>query len=265
MAIYRFSAAQIGKARLRDWRRRVFGLALFLALVVLAAATGLSMLDDPDVPSAQRWLNALWNALNMITTTGDFRQLDSRQRVLMMLVMVIVVVLGASAIGQLTGILSSPEVVTYKENRRMQRELDRLSQHAVVIGYVGLGRAIAERLLQAGQQVVVIDREEDNAAEASGRGFAVVMGDAGIDDGVLLAARIDVARVLYVSSADPHRNLTLTLMSHTLNAGLSIVVTADNERWGEMLRRAGASRVVIADDVLASAMLDPGDTRAAAL
>ena len=47
----------------------------------------------------------------------------------------------------------------------------------------------------------------------------------------------------------------MTLMAHTLNPNLRIVVTGADERWGQILRRAGASEIVIADRLLADAML----------
>jgi len=264
VAIYRFAAAQLGRARWRDWRRRVVGLALLLALVVLASAAGLALLDDRSIPATERAVDGLWNAINLVTTLGDFKNMDAGQRLFMLCVTVLVVVFGAFAIGQLAGILGSDEVLVYRENRHVERHLQNLSGHAVVIGYVGLGRTIADRLQRSGERVVVIDRDEDNAAQASDKGFQVVMGDAGVNDGVMHAARIAHARVLFVTTGDPHRNLTLTLMSHTLNATLDIVVTAENEHWGAMLRRAGATRVVIADHVLAEAMMVPPVTPPAA-
>jgi len=44
-------------------------------------------------------------------------------------------------------------------------------------------------------------------------------------------------------------------MSQTLKPTLHIVATVSDERWGQMLKRAGASEVVIADKLLANAML----------
>jgi len=101
--------------------------------------------------------------------------------------------------------------------------------------------------------VVLIDRDDATAAQASDMGFLVVKGDADIDDGVLRSARIDTASALFVTTADEHRNLTL--MAHTLNPKLSIVVTGADDLLGQMLRRAGASEVVIAERLLADAML----------
>jgi hypothetical protein len=255
LAIYRFIEPRIGHARLRQWRWGALRVLLLLVLIIVVSAVGLALLDNSESDSQHKLFLGLWNAVNLVSTLGDFSSFDVRQKAFMMGAMLCVMVTGAYAITQLTGLLSSPEVVAYRENRHMERALDKLSGHVVVIGYVGLGKLLANQLRESGQHVVVLDRDDGNAALASESGFMVIKGDAGVDDGVLNSARISVARAMYVTTADPHRNLTLTLMSHTLNPKLRIVVAGSDERWGQMLRRAGASDVIIADRLLADAML----------
>jgi hypothetical protein len=253
--IYRVIEPRLGRQRVKEWWRRVRRVLALLAFVILACTAGLILLDNSAEPPLQKLLLALWNAVNLVTTLGDFSTFDPRQRLFMLGAMMFVMVIGAFAISQLTGILSSSEVVAYRENRAMQRTLDGLSGHVVVIGFMGLGPLLAAQLKRAAREVVVIDRDEVNAAIAADAGYLVVKGDAGIDDDVLKHARIDTAQALFVTTEDPNRNLSITLMSHTLNAALKIIVTASNERWGELLRRAGASEVIIAEKLLAEAMI----------
>jgi voltage-gated potassium channel len=255
LTIYRFIEPRIGRARLSQWRWGALRVLLLLALIIVLSAVGLALLDNSENEVRHKLLLGLWNAVNLVSTLGDFSSFDERQKTFMMVAMLCVMVTGAYAITQLTGLLSSPEVVAYRENRRMEHALDKLSGHVVVIGYVGLGKLLANQLRESGRHVVVIDRDETNASLASESGFTTIKGDAGVDDGVLHSARIARAHALFVTTAEPQRNLTLTLMSHTLNPALRIVVAGSDERWGQMLRRAGASDVVIADRLLADSML----------
>ena len=255
MAIYRIIEPRIGRRRLYEWRRRARHIVAFLAAIVLFCAIGLALLDNSERSVPHKLFEGLWNAVNLVTTVGDFSPFDVRQKAFMLFVMMGAILTGAYAIGQLTGILSSADVVAYKENLLMERLLSHLAGHVVVLGFVGLGQILAARLRDAGHQVVVIDRNDANAALASDLEFLVVKGDAGVDDEVLRRARIDTAGALFVTTEDSNRNLALTLMAHTLNPQLKIIVTGANERWGEMLRRAGASEVVIADRLLADGML----------
>ena len=255
MAVYRFVQPLVGRRWLHEWSWRAFRILAFLAVLIAFCTIGLALLDNSAEPLPHKLLLGLWNAFNLITTLGDFSVFEPRQKLFMLGTMLAVMVLGAYAIGELTGILSSAEVLAYRENRRMERTLKNLSGHPVVLGFVGIGRVLASRLQQAGHAVVVIDRDPGNAAAASHLGYHVIQGDAGADDGVLQSARIDTARTLFVTTGDPLRSLALIVMAHTLNPMLTIVVTGPDERWGEMLRRAGASEVVIADRMLADAML----------
>ncbi len=262
MSIYRVIAPRIGRHRLDEWRRRVRYIVMFLVGIIVSCAVGLALLDNAERPMAHKLLDGLWNAANLVTTLGAFTPFDLQQKGFMLFIMLGVIVTGAYAIGQLTGILSHPDVVAYRENLRMERSLNRLEGHVVVLGFIGLGQMLATRLREAGRQVVVIDRSDANAALASDMGFVVVQGDAGHDDGVLQKAKIDTACALFVTTEEPIRNLALTLAAHTLNPQLRIIVTGETERWGEMMRRAGASEVVIADRLLAESMLghlDPVD------
>jgi hypothetical protein len=254
MPIYRFTQPRLGRGRLDTWRLRAFRMVALLAALIAICAVGLALLDNSSRDLQGKLMLGLWNALNLITTLGDFSTFDASQRGFMLFIMLGVIVLGAYSMSQLTGILSSEAVLAYKENRDMEKVLDKLDDHAVLIGYQGVARALARNLRDAGTAVVVIERDESAAALASDEGFLVVHGEVGVDDDVLHKARIDSARSLFVTSDDPNRKLAITLMAHTLNSKLQIVVSGDNARWGEMFRRAGATHVLVLDQLLAEAM-----------
>ena len=103
--------------------------------------------------------------------------------------------------------------------------------------------------------MVVIERAEDFAAQASALGYPVVLGDAGADDKVFDRAGVDRARALVVTTEDPDRKVAITLMAHARNSALKIAVTGANRERGALLRHAGASEVVIADDIIADALI----------
>jgi len=73
---------------------------------------------------------------------------------------------------------------------------------------------------------------------------------------VLDRAGIERAKALVVTTEDPDRKLAITLMAHTLKPGLRIVVTGQNDPRGALLQRAGASEVVVVDDLVAAALVE---------
>jgi voltage-gated potassium channel len=46
------------------------------------------------------------------------------------------------------------------------------------------------------------------------------------------------------------------LMAHAINPNLAIAVTVSNRARGALLKRAGATQVIVADDMVARALVD---------
>jgi voltage-gated potassium channel Kch len=164
-------------------------------------------------------------------------------------------VIGGYALSRLTGILSSDAVITLRENRTMARQLAQLTQHVILIGFGPIGELVARRLRDAGDSVVIIERADDLAGQASELNYPVVLGDAGADDAVFDRAGVERAKALVVTTEDPDRGVAITLMAHARNPALKIAVIGANRQRGALLRRAGASEVVIADDIIAGALV----------
>jgi voltage-gated potassium channel len=255
MPIYRVFESQTGKRHIHEWRRRAIRTVALLLVTVLGCSAGLVFLDASDQPMRAKAFTALWNAVNLITTLGDFNSFNERQKIFMIGAMFSFLIIGGYAISRLTGILSSNAAISYRENKFMERQLDRLTNHIVVIGFGPLGRLVAGRLRDAGHAVLIVDRADDLASEASEFGYPVVQGDAGVDDEVLDRSGVDRARALVVTTEDPDRKLAITLMAHARNPNLRIAVTGANNQRGALLTRAGASQVVIAEDLIAGALV----------
>ena len=138
----------------------------------------------------------------------------------------------------------------------MAKQLDALAQHVIVIGFQPVGQLVARRLREAGDEVVVVDRDEAPAAQASELGYLVVCGDAGADNAVFEHAGVERARALVVTTEDPDRKLAITLMAHARNPALAIAVTSVSRERAALLQRAGASEVVIIDDLVAGTLIE---------
>jgi voltage-gated potassium channel len=256
MPIYRVMEPRVGQLHMQEWRRRVLHIVGLLLVTLAVCAIGLIALDSSGQPLPAKMFRGLWNALNLVTTLGDLTGLDEREKVFMMATMIAFLVIGGYAVSGLTGVLSSDAVMAFRENKKMEHKLDNLANHVIVIGFGALGRLVAGRLHDAGEQVVVIDRGNDLAAQASNLGYLVVQGDAGVDDAALDHAGVERARALVVTTEDPDRKLSITLMAHSRNPKLKIAVTGANSPRGALLHRAGASEVVITDDLIADALVD---------
>ena len=126
--------------------------------------------------------------------------------------------------------------------RRMQRKIDRLTDHVVLCGYGQVGRAIEEELRQAGESVVTIDRLEPEYIEVIEE-HRMVKGDA-TDDHILLQAGLDRAKTLVLALDSDVDNLFVALTARSFNPGIFIIARANESAAGPKLRQAGADRVV---------------------
>ena len=256
MPIYRALEARSGRDYIRRWRRRVLRVVVLLHVTLAVCAAGLFALDSSSDPLPARAFRASWNALNLVTTLGDFSGLDQRAEIFMMATMVAFMMIGGYAISSLTGTFSSAAIVALRENKRMEHKLERLVDHVIVVGFDAVGRLVAYRLQEAGERVVIVERTEEMATQASNLGYLVVQGEAGADPDVLDGARVGQARALVVTTEDPDRKLSITLMAHSCNPKLQISVTGANSPLGALLRHAGASEVVVVDELVANALVD---------
>lgn len=256
MPIYRVLELRSGHRRITEWRRGVLHTVGLLAAVLGVCALGMILLDTSSQPMFGKVSRGLWNALNLVTTLGDFSSLDQREKNFMMLTMIFFMVIGGYALTRLSGILSSEAVLALRENGSMEDKLNRITGHVIVIGFGALGQVVAKGLRTAGEQVVILERADELAGQASDLGYLVVQGDAGVDEAVLDHSGISRARALVVTTEDPDRKLVLTLMAHARNPNLRIAVTGASAPRDALLRRAGASEVVIPDDLVGGALVD---------
>ena len=230
---YQFkSAAGVPKD---PWRRFRIGLGVIALVLVVGtagyAALGLDLLD------------AFYQTVITISTVGyrELGEVAERYQIFT----VFLILFGASTslytLGVLIETLFEGRLEDQFRRRRMQLEIDRLSDHVVLCGYGQVGQAITAELRRAGESVVVIDLVEPEAANPD-RDLLVV-GDATEDD-VLLQAGLDRAKTLVVALNTDADNLFIVLTARFLKSDLFIVARANERSSIPKLRQAGADRVV---------------------
>lgn len=124
--------------------------------------------------------------------------------------------------------------------RRMDREISSMRGHVVVCGYGRLGRTIAERVVLAGRQLVVVDRDLEQLVDCD---HHFVPGN-GTDDDVLRAAGLENAATLIAATDDDADNVYIVLSARQMQPSLFIIARAKQEMAEPKLLQAGADRVV---------------------
>jgi len=127
--------------------------------------------------------------------------------------------------------------------RRMQRQIDRLSDHFIICAYGRVGRAVAREFEAQAVPFLVVDRMESLEERMNLDGVRYLVADP-TSEAVLLQAGIDRARGLVSAVDSDADNVYITLTARSLKAGLFIVARASESAAADRLYRAGADRVI---------------------
>lgn len=216
-------------------RRRLTLAVLALLSTTVVSSVGLILIEGWSA------LDALFFTLITLTTVGYGDQglsESGRQFTTILLVVGIGVASYTFAL-----IVQSAISAPFAWRRRMQKRIDHIRDHTIVCGFGRMGRAVAERLVQEGEPLVVVERAVDCLEQAREEGYPVVNGCASEDE-VMAAAGIERARNLISALDSEVQNIVVTLTARELNPDLFIVARAERDEEIRKLRRAGASRTV---------------------
>jgi len=134
--------------------------------------------------------------------------------------------------------------------RLMDREINKLSGHTIVCGWGRVGRAVADDLVDAGHDVVVVDVDADRLRPLA---HPTVVGDATLDS-TLRAAGLERAGSLIAALEGDAENLFVTLSARSIRPDLFIVARARQDESVPKLANAGADRVVNPQELGAARM-----------
>jgi voltage-gated potassium channel len=189
-------------------------------------------------------LDAIYQTVTTVSTVG-FREVQPLSTAGRIFTIVLILVGVATALYTFTLILEAVVEGQIQEvlgRKRMERQIGRMADHVIVCGFGRVGRNLAQYVLGAGQDIVVIENDPARAGAAEGSAH-VVRGDATSDE-TLLEAGIDRARVLVTALNTDADNLFVTLTARSLRSDLFIVARARAESSEGKLVQAGADRVV---------------------
>lgn len=130
-----------------------------------------------------------------------------------------------------------------RREKKMQKDVARLSGHVIVCGFGRVGRGTWATLRDRDRTVVVIDSNPARVEAARVAGAHVIHGDATHND-VLEMAGVASADALIACVADDSDNLVIALSVKALRPELRVICRATEIESERKLRLAGADAVV---------------------
>lgn len=146
--------------------------------------------------------------------------------------------------GTLVQWLTQTQIERALGGKRMENEIDKLTNHAIVCGCGRIGRMIARQLESGKIPFVIVDRSPERVAEARESGWLSLQGEA-TDEGFLRTAGIARARVLATVLPDDAANVFITLSARNINPAIQIIARGEVPSTERKLLQAGADKVVL--------------------
>lgn len=237
-------------------RRLRLGIVLLVA-VITVGAFGYVVVADVS------FFVGLYMVAITITTVGfgEVSEFDTAARVWTLVVM-------AAGLGTAfyTAGVGFEHIFILRERRRRTQAakvIDQLSDHIIVCGYGRVGQGTAERLVEQGADVVIIEANEIRFKNAVDEGLLAIAGDA-TSNQVLEDAGIGRARALVACVSKDSDNLVIVLSAKAIAPDTLVVSRATDQESEPKLKLAGADRVVapqaVGSERLAALALQPALT-----
>jgi voltage-gated potassium channel len=226
---------------MRPFVRRFVGLiAFFLALTAMGTMGYMGI-------EGWRFSDALYMTVISITAVGyeEVHQLSRTGQNFTMLLLAG----GITGVGiwfaLITALIVELDLSHALRERRNKREIHKLRDHVVICGAGRTGRQVMEELVVAGQEFVVIERDQStiDKIRASIPDVKIIHGDATLDHN-LSSAGVEQARAMVAALNADADNLFACLSARHLAPNVLIVARAHEEQSMEKMFRAGADRVV---------------------
>jgi NhaP-type Na+/H+ or K+/H+ antiporter len=126
--------------------------------------------------------------------------------------------------------------------RYIAEYLDVIPMRVIIVGGGKVGRALAERLEDRGENVVIIERAEDVVERTRNDGYTVVMGD-GTDTDVLREAGAGNAKTIVAATGDDDANLLVAQLANSKFDVDNVIARANNPDNVEAFKDLGVRTI----------------------
>jgi len=220
------------------------GFQIRYAIIALAAAILFGTIGFHFV---EGWTlaDSLYVTVQTLTTVGygDLPPRSGGGRLFAVVVMLIGAGGVALAVSTIVQSVVKWELVSTFGQRRLTRKMSKLRDHYIICGSGRVGSHLVRDLLAANESFVVIEKDQQRAAEFSQRGVNVLVNDATLEES-LREVGVEHARGLAACLPNDADNVYVVLTARDLNPNLRIVARAAEEQAEAKLLRAGANHVV---------------------
>jgi voltage-gated potassium channel len=147
-------------------------------------------------------------------------------------------------VGSLIQFITEGEIGKAMEEHRKSRDIETISDHAIICGYGRIGQTLARELVAKKFPFLIVDNNAERVALAHTHGLQALVGDGG-DEGTLSEAHIERAVVLATVLPNDMVNVFITLTARNMRPDLRIIARAEDPATEKKLKQAGANEIIL--------------------
>jgi voltage-gated potassium channel len=191
------------------------------------------------------WLDALYMSVLTLSTVGFAEIIPLSQAGRVFTIGLILGGVGTVGyfVASLAQLLAVDVLAKLAPRSKMQKLIDRMSNHVIVCGYGCFGQIVVQELTRAGMAVVVVERDPQQHADLERAGRLFVAGEATSDD-VLSSAGLERARAIIAGTGSAPDNVFITLAARERRRDIVIHARGETAETIRRLKRAGADYVL---------------------
>ena len=196
------------------------------------------------------WTDAVYMTMITISTVGfgEVQPLNDTAKVFTVILILVSVVVVGYAISIITEYILSRSNFELIKQRSVQKKIDKLNNHVIIVGYGRNGKQAAQKLMTYHKPFVVIELDEEVVNKFQSDDIPFVTGNANEDE-ILMAAGVARAATLISALPKDSDNLFVVLSARQINAKMKIISRASEETTYQKLKFAGANNVIMPDKI----------------
>jgi len=227
-------------------------LTIMFFMAIIFGSTIIFIYEGAGInPNIDNYFDAIYWSVITISTVGfgDITPVTIQGRVATLFL----VIGGMGVIAFVTSIVTSAlseKILVIKEERVMG-EANALDNFVIICGFGRMGKVLADELVKIKQQFIIIDKNDETFKHSKTQNFLSIKGDATNSE---LLQNIGInkgATTIIVITDDDAVNLAIILTARSQNKTINIIARANQESAKEKLLIAGASQVILANEITA--------------
>ena len=141
------------------------------------------------------------------------------------------------------------ELANYIKTYRVDKKIEKLRDHVIIVGYGRNGEQAAMELAENGVDFVILDKRDNVISRIrENPGLLYIKGDATHEE-ILEQAGVHRARALIATTPNDADNVFVVLTARSMNPGLTVISRASEIESQMKLKRAGATNVIMPERI----------------